>query len=305
MKNILLQISTVLFGVVLTILIQRYLQNTDLTISLHSSDIIVEKKSMIEDVVITYKGNELNQLTKSIFKYKNTGKTPFLEKDLVSPLTIHLDKAILSTKIDSTIPQGLNPTIMSTNNTITVKLNLLNPDDEIIFSALTDGVITDFSVDSRVVGVKEINKIVMAPQSDVDDKKGIAYYVVWILFSLCIIGLFPIFKDYKIERKYRKLAKIEQIDFSSLKMAADYSNFIKNNLSFFDSKTKNKLVKFVETYKIHGNEFLSPESREIINSVLLEEIKSNNSSLGALILILFIMFFSAAYLFDLMKYIKL
>lgn len=90
----------------------------------------------------------------------NTGNVPILESDFNRPISIVFDEnaKILSAEISEENPKKLDAEIEFDDNNIKLAPILLNPGDSVTIKSLISEYNKDFTIDGRIVGVKEINK---------------------------------------------------------------------------------------------------------------------------------------------------
>jgi hypothetical protein len=88
----LLALITIVVGAVGTIapiLWDRYKVSSALELRCVSFETLVERSDELEKLTITYNGEGLKQISKADFVLINTGRTPIIEKDVVSPPRLH------------------------------------------------------------------------------------------------------------------------------------------------------------------------------------------------------------------------
>jgi hypothetical protein len=72
-------------GTIALILWDRYKTSSALELRCVSFVTLVERSEQLEKLTITYNGEGLEQISKADFVLINTGRTPIMEKDVVSP----------------------------------------------------------------------------------------------------------------------------------------------------------------------------------------------------------------------------
>lgn len=154
---------TVIVGVISIILVLRERNKKSLSYDLvsHASLVSVEKE-VKDKLFIAYEGKPISQLTLNIIRLINSGNTPITAADFVSPPTILFDEKseIISAEVSEKNPNGLEASVTYNSTQVTVNPTLLNGGDWFEIKVLSSGQGNVTSVNGRVVGVREIVKLV-------------------------------------------------------------------------------------------------------------------------------------------------
>jgi hypothetical protein len=76
-------------GIIAPILWHRYRVSSALELRCVSFETLAQRSEQLENLTITYNGENLSQISKADFVLINSGRTPILEKDVVSPPRLH------------------------------------------------------------------------------------------------------------------------------------------------------------------------------------------------------------------------
>lgn len=179
-----------ILGVVGPISWDYYKTKSDIEIKPIESSVIIEKPKKLEGLVVTYGGEELDELSKTIFSLTNTGRTAILKKDIVQPLTVTFTPAskVIDARIENMSPRGVETSLKfnRADSSIVFDIPLLNPGDRIEFSAMAKSTKTDFDAYARIVGISSLNIVNEMPREDRSERKPLP----WTVFP---VGAFSIF----------------------------------------------------------------------------------------------------------------
>lgn len=134
------------------------------------------------DIEIRYKGQSVPNASVLQIRIENSGNQPILETDYSRPLSFSFpaQHELAEVAVDSSDPSNLGMQVTKNGKTrAEVSRTLLNPQDSALLRFITislskKSVLDGFTVDGRIVGVKEIN-VVTAPvkaESSLDDFLG-------------------------------------------------------------------------------------------------------------------------------------
>ncbi len=131
-----------------------------------SYEIITETKLITiheeakERLEILFDGKPVKDVSLLVFKIINDGNIPITSTDFEVPLTLVFDEKaeILSSEIIETSEDSLKPKISHTKNKISFSPTLLNAKDDFQVKSLILGYENEFTIDTRIVGVKSVSK---------------------------------------------------------------------------------------------------------------------------------------------------
>ncbi|MGD1156565.1 MAG: hypothetical protein ABSA41_12120 [Terriglobia bacterium] len=154
-------IAVGVLGIISPILWDRYKVSSALELQCVSFETLVERSAQLEKLIITYNGENLNQISKADFILVNTGRTPIVEKDLVSPpqITFARDTEVLDAKIEGLQPGNLGAKVDldKARNAVIITFPLLNPDDYIRFGIFMDSKALNFDAKARIAGISGLS----------------------------------------------------------------------------------------------------------------------------------------------------
>ena len=113
------------------------------------------------ELKLTYKNKEIQNVSILNIKFINTGRLPIRSSDIELPLSIKMNcTELLSSKVVATYTPNLPISISNINKSVIVEKTLINPDDEVtieIISIPKDGTGNIVSgIQGRIAGISEI-----------------------------------------------------------------------------------------------------------------------------------------------------
>lgn len=175
-----------------------------------TSEIIAEA-SKLAGLSILYNGEVVPSLSKTTFTLVNAGRTPILEKDVVSPVTIKFpeESGVIEAKIEAAIPKDIGATISfeKAAGTAVVRFPLMNPGDAIRVSVLSKASNIKFSYGARVAGINSI-PLIQEVEEPIEKGKSRWITIPVGMFSVLMIlaafvGLSQARTEVKIKRQLR------------------------------------------------------------------------------------------------------
>lgn len=150
-------------GVIGPIAWDFYKTKSELEVRAVDRTILIGRSAKVDGLTIAYKGENLNQLSKTIISVTNTGRTPILEKDVVSPLTIKFDKAtqIVDARLEKATPpeSQASAVYLRTENSVLISAPLMNPGDALQLSVLAKTEEFNFDASARIAGLSSVTVI--------------------------------------------------------------------------------------------------------------------------------------------------
>lgn len=261
-------------GVAGPILWDYYKTKSEIQISMLEYSRVIEKSRGLPGLSIIYKGEAVNELSSATFSLTNTGRTPILSKDVVSPIYIKLpeDARPIEAKLLGGKFGDLNAsvTLDKDNNKVTISFPLLNPGDTINFAVLMQSSDHSFETGARIAGISLIN-IPYTPPKLVTPTPFTSYLVGLVSVFLGLIGLF-IALDILPERRMRKLFKSGSFGLLDLKSKTDVISYINSQFKFTTKKERRSVLALVESY---------PDSEDIVTlhrDAIVNELKNTVES---------------------------
>jgi hypothetical protein len=114
-----------------------------------------------KDLVIKYRGKEVQKVDLVAVRIVNTGNLPIATKDFDRPITLDLGEGaqILTAEISEKKPDELQPSINVEQSKIKLEPILLNQGDAITFKMLVTGFTKNIKIDFRIIGVEKIGQL--------------------------------------------------------------------------------------------------------------------------------------------------
>lgn len=161
---------------------------TSISIIKEYSSSLLSNNIANEKIEIKYDGKNIDNISKTQFTIKNTGRTPIISSDIVSPIKIGLANGnILDSSIEKLLPQNITTTLNINNDNIKLSFDLLNPGDIIIIDILSDSNNAIYTCQSRIKNISTIK----IEESRV--KYKIVKRIDWTFILVMPITLFCIF----------------------------------------------------------------------------------------------------------------
>jgi hypothetical protein len=119
------------------------------------------KAEIKRDLQILYKGKPIEQVHLIIIKVINSGNVPVIAKDFERPFSLIFgeEAQVLTAEVVKTVPDVLRPSIKFEARKVVLDPILLNGGDSITLKLLVSRLSCGFSVDARIVGVREIKEL--------------------------------------------------------------------------------------------------------------------------------------------------
>ncbi|WP_223621757.1 hypothetical protein [Lysobacter sp. ESA13C] len=136
-------------------------------------------------IEITLNGNKIDHPYLSVITMKNAGTKPIIAKDFETNITIQAGQArILQALVTESAPGDLKPVISVRDNKIEISPLLLNSDDSLTFSVITDSVTPFFSANARIAGIQRIKV------TDTSGARESRRVVMSIISGICLACLY-------------------------------------------------------------------------------------------------------------------
>ncbi len=159
----LLGLVVAVIGIIAPIGWDRYKSQASLELQHISSLSLIESSGSLPKLELRYDGKVIKGASRLVFVLVNTGRTPILEKDLVSAPTISFEPGtmLLDVEREKAVPVDLdwNYKLDESTRSIRLEFALLNPGDSIQFGVLIGGRAPRYELKARVVGIKQVTVV--------------------------------------------------------------------------------------------------------------------------------------------------
>ncbi len=276
----------------------QWISSPALMLKVLSQDIIVEKKSEVDQLIITYDGKRLDKLSKTTLAIQNIGGTTFLRKDLVTPICISFDCEILGANIDAenSVQIISTTTLSKKNREINLSFDLLNPNEQIIFSILAIDNPQDLTVSARVVGINNIpiEKVTIPkPVSTTSHGYG-RYFLYFFIIVFISLILKQIGESTRVKKSLNSITNHTYLIPDNL-TKSEFTEWLKKELSFALTSERDTFMT-----KILGS---IPDDAEQIDAKAIQPeieqfiVTAKKNQAGAIILCLIIIGFLLFFLY--------
>ena len=170
----------VVIGIIISIIlywIQR--PKNSLSWKIISNAPLVKINSEIKgDLQVLFKGNPVENIQIVIIRIINTGNVPIKSGDYEYPINLNFDDnaQILTAEIIETIPNNIEAYTNIDENIVFISPTLLNKGDSVTIKTLVNQFDNHISVDGRIVGVKDIQKL-----AEIDAKEQLKEMLIGVL----------------------------------------------------------------------------------------------------------------------------
>jgi len=229
-----------------------YKTKSEIELQLVDLSPIIEKSKRVEGLQVTYAGVGVDELSKATFRIRNSGRTPILKKDVVSPLYIQFpkDSKVVEARVLESRPKDLDALALlsKADARVTVDFSLLNPGDGIWISILTQSTSVKFDAGARIAG---ISKLVIAPNATLVTKStgriSWTVYPVGIFSLLVAIAAVIGLRDSRREFRVKNAIRGKTFSLPHLKSRDGVQSYINSKFSFTLSKELAPLLKLIDS----------------------------------------------------------
>lgn len=263
-----------IIGIAVPIAWDWWSHRSELTVETKQATTVLQEEKTVQRLTIFYAEKSITSLSKIILIVKNTGTTPIIKDDIVSPLTIKIDTTkLLDVSITQQIPSNLGAMISSVNQNIVIGFPLLNPGDEIELSILTDGGIPKYSVDARIRNINAIT-VITTPKRRTQIREnispGVYVQTASSLFFL-IIGIFFLVEIPKIKLAEADVLR-EDGPFNRVSTKDEFEGYL-NKLDFIRRSRMEQIDDFLSLHEFP----LSAEDKSVLKILVLARLRQYHS----------------------------
>jgi len=177
-----------LISIVTPLIWDSYIHQSELEFRIDSLNSIFPDDPLLKDFMITYQGKPIKNLTRMECAFINSGKTPITSEDIITEpkIIIPRESGIIAAILLSTDPRNLYADfpLNSSLNEITIKFNLLNPDEIIRLAIYLNGTSNKLpTINARIKGIKEIQVVNNLPNLEKNSKQKNLIELLIIIFK--------------------------------------------------------------------------------------------------------------------------
>lgn len=274
-------------GVVSPIAWDWYTKKSELTLLKSPNVSLVEKKESIDGLLVTYNGRGVDSLRKTTFTLKNTGRTPIVESDLVSPPTIMVTGGdILQASIEKVFPDNIGAKLdLIGDKRVSIRFPLLNSGDSVAVGLLVSGEDLEFSAESRVKNVAELLIIDESSQVRLKASFGWSIYVVGFFTLIFIFALVGLLSEVPARKRAFKALDSGTTPVKSGEPVFVVNTFVRNDLRFLTSTKKDEIMSLAS----QSGDFLTDNVAKSVLSKMYMEVSNYNPLGGALIMLVLVL----------------
>ncbi|MGE8286724.1 MAG: hypothetical protein ACN6RG_02120 [Stenotrophomonas sp.] len=232
-------------AIVVPIIWDWWKQSSGVTVEVVSSTSVFSVQNPIGGLDFSYRGKRVDYLSQVVLRVKNSGRSPILRGDVVSPLTISVGGELFEGRVTDSSPANLGATVVLQGREVLIDFPLLNPGDGFVVTVLTPERDPVVEAVARIKGVSGVDIVLPAKRSGYQKLDTIiavvAVGLIALLFtSFTVIGFFQWIKKRKFVaslleggRQFREVASSDDALGMLLK---------KGQLDFLGDPAKRELV---------------------------------------------------------------
>lgn len=225
-----------ILGVVGPIVWDYYKTKSEIELRVIGKSVIISKPEKMDGLIITYDGEALDELSKTAFSVINSGRTPILKKDIVSPISVKFAKEsnIINAKLDGMQPQDLGASLRFNrgDGTIVFEFPLMNPGDRVDFSVLSKTGNVKFDAVGRIAGVSSLTVVKDIPQDKVGKSLPWTVYPVGFFSALLAFASIMGFRQVPTEMRIKTQIKTGTFELPRLKAKEEWMAWINSTFYF-------------------------------------------------------------------------
>lgn len=273
-------------GIFVPIIWDKYKSNSSIDIRLVSSLLIVGDNPKLDKLQFSYDGHPVTQLTKFAFVLTNTGRVAIRKDEVVSPIVIQFGNAnIIDARIDAVVPDNLESHIKvaSSGHEVSIEYPLLNPNDQIQFSILTESREVAIKVSARIAGVRSIIYADQRGKTKSMKRKTISW-TVWVVgvFTLLSLGLtLAGFSGAGEEMAIKRLLSSDLLHVPTGFKPQEYSEMIQRALPEFKKTDLKQVTTFLE--KLPQSNVLGEDKVKALRALIRETVPDLDMVVAAVV----------------------
>jgi len=269
-------------GIIAPILWDRYRLRSAIELRCVSFQTLVGMSDQLENLTITYNGEALRQISKADFVVVNTGRTPVLEKDVVSPaqITFPRDVEVLAVKIEGQHPDNLGARVNldRAGNAVVISFPLLNPDDYIRVAVFTNSKNLSFDAKARIAGISGLSVTQRVPGA-----AKVVGNVPWTVYPVGIFSVLFLFVAVRVaipdaikHRRMKRSIQDSKFAIPDSGTPETYVSFVNRELSFVTPGERGALLGIIRSFP--ADKVLDSNQREQIRQAMVAMVGSAASS---------------------------
>lgn len=228
-------------GVIAPIIWDWWSKRSEITVETKQSFTLLQKEKSIQKLEIFYGGKSVDSLAKTVLVLKNSGRTPISKDDVVAPLTLTFQKSeVLEVIVMRQTPSNLNAAITTDGHNVAVTFQLLNPDDEIELSVLTNGENPTFDAHARIKSISKILQTSLENQPRVRWNAGVGPYVAGIFGIIFIFGGIGLLLEIPKKNMAKRLINHPQGPIATATSPDQIRDYVTTSLSFYSPRTRSR-----------------------------------------------------------------
>ena len=301
----LLAIVVAVVGIVAPILWDRYKLRSDIELRCVSFETLVESSEQLENLTITYNGEALRQISKADFVLINAGRTPILEKDVVSPpeITFPRDTEVLAAKVEGQQPDNLGARLDldRARKAVVISFPLLNPNDYVRVGVFTNSKNLSFDGKARIAGVSNLSVTQRVPRA-AKVSRSVPWTVYPVGFFAALLLLVAVKQSIPNAVKQQRMKRsIRENRFAVPEGGTPetYLSFVNRELSFTTPGERGALLGVVGSFP--SGKPLDSNQRKQVELAILATVRSAASNVVVVLILVGASFWGLWYVFALLR----
>jgi hypothetical protein len=290
-------------GILAPILWDRYKLRSAIELRCVSFETLVERSDQLENLTITYNGEALRQISKADFVLINTGRTPILEKDVVSPaeITFPRDTEVLAAKVEGQQPDNLGARVDLDRgrSAVVISFPLLNPDDYIRVGVFTNSKNLSFEGKARIAGISALWVTQRIPRAT-----KVARNIPWTVYPVGFFSALLLFvavrrgiPDAVKQQRMKRSIQDNRFAIPEGGTPETYLSFVNRELSFATPGERGALVGIIKSFP--AGKFLDSNEQKQVQQAIVATVRSGASGVVAVLVVLGVSLSGLWYIFAL------
>lgn len=256
---------------------------SELQLQLLGKSTLIEKDKGLDKLRVLYGDQEVQKLTRFSLLLVNSGRSPIVKDDLVSPPRIAFNETskILESAVDGRSYDNLQVSleISPTKTSASLWFPLLNPNDHIQISFLVEGDNPSFSSDARIKRIKELSFVDRRDELTTKRKT-----VSWLVYPVGFFTVLFLIVSFSMISDARKMCRVKRkyllsgADIPVFTNTDDYIRFLAEDYHDVMGTTRLKAA-----FDLLPTKELTPEQTEKIRGELKSILERQASSVGGAI----------------------
>jgi hypothetical protein len=277
-------------GIIAPILWDRYKLRSAVELRCVSFETLVESSDQLENLAITYNGESLRQISKADFVLINTGRTPILEKDVVSrpEITFPRDTEVLAARVQGQHPENLGASVDldRARNAVVISFPLLNADDYVRVGVFTNSKNLSFDGKARIAGVAALSVTRRIPSATrVSRNIPLTVYPVGFFAAVLLLAAVKqVIPSAVKQQRMKRSIRENKFAIPESGTPETYLSFVNSELSFTTPGERGALLGMIGSFP--AGKLLDSDQQKQVRQAVLAAVRSAASNVVVALILL-------------------